>query len=83
MDRPIVAWKFDVELPQPGGGVLPLVCYVKLPDRGLAAKALIKAYPKANFRINRATPVSDEKLDEAFPADSLSADEVVRCVQSS
>lgn len=73
-------WKFDVKTTQANGGILPRVCYVKLKDREFAAKALIKAYPKANFAIHRGTPVSDEHLDEAFPGDSFLADEVVRCV---
>lgn len=82
MDGP-VAWRFDVELPQPEGGVLPRVCYVKLPDRDKAVKALVREHPKANFPIHRAKPVSNDALDEAFHGDSFLLDEEVRCVQPS
>ena len=80
MGLPIVAWKFDVELPQPDGGALSRVCYVKLADRDLAVEALMREYPNAKFRILRGKSVSEETLDGAFPGDNFLADDVVRCV---
>jgi hypothetical protein len=75
---PIVAWKFDVELPQPDGGALARLCYVRLPDRDLAVKALLNAYPNAKFMLRKGKSLSSEQAHEAF-GQSV---EVVLCVSA-
>jgi hypothetical protein len=70
----VVAWKFVAELKQPGGDVLPRVCYVKVANKDAAVKALLKQRPDAHFRIDAGEPLTEAGLYEALQ-DSFLPDE--------